>query len=196
MKIENIIVSKEILDFVLGNIGLSYNVDKCKMSTITSLANKSKRSEAKFLRMIPIMFKITAPLAWFTEFDTYHIGVTRWSNSVMHSVLKDGVTLDNFEAKGTYQIRIATHCINQINYIRNCYASSCEQGLNTKKEAKQLIKSVITGNFLYTSIISMNYEVLRNIYQDRINHELSWWQEFLQAFESIPYFNEFIKGDK
>ena len=191
MKISDIIVSKEILDFVLGNIGLSYNVDKCKMATIVSLANKSKRSEAKFMRMIPVHFKITAPLAWFVEFDTMKIGVTRWSNSVMHSVLKNGVSRDDFEVNNWSQEMTANHCISEINMIKDNF----EHCYIDKKLAKLMIKSSITGNFLYTSIISMNYEVLRNIYQDRINHELSWWQEFLQAFEGIPYYNEFIKGD-
>ena len=191
MKIENIIVSKEILDFVLGNIGLSYNVAKCKESTIISLANKSKRSEAKFMRMIPIHFKITAPLAFYVEADTYKIGTVRWSNSVMHSVLKNGVTMDDFETDDPMQQFTAKFCHDTIEVIREYH----NNGNINKNEAKLLIKSAITGNFLYTSIISMNYEVLRNIYQDRINHELSWWQEFLIAFEGIPYYNEFIKGD-
>ena len=185
MKISDIIVSKEILDFVLGNIGLSYNVAKCKESTIISLANKSKRSEAKFMRMIPIHFKITAPLAFYVEADTYKIGTVRWSNSVMHSVLKNRLSDKDFEATNAVQAEIANQAIQITETIIDYYAC----GKINSKQAKLMIKSAIPGNFLYTSIISMNYEVLRNIYQDRISHELSWWQEFLSAFESIPYFN-------
>lgn len=190
MKVTDIKVA--FVDEVLGDIGLSYNIKETRLQTIISLANKSQRSEAKFMTMLPITFRVTAPLAWWIEADTYKVGVRRWSNSVMHSVLNNGLTLEHFEVECEEDEEVALTSINVINRVRKKYK------LNEidRKEAKKRIKKAIGGNYLYTSRITMSYENLRNIYRDRIDHELDWWQTFLEAFKDIPFFEEFIVGEE
>jgi len=180
------------LDEILGDVGLSYNVEKTKLTTIASLANKEKRSEAKFMTMIPITFRIKAPLAWWIEFDTYKVCVRRYSNSVMHSVLKHGLKFKDFENENEDDEQIMESSIMVVERIRQRF----KDGDITKSEAKKRIKKAIPGNFYYTSRVTMSYENLRTIYKDRITHELDWWQQFLKEFEkTIPFYEQFIKGE-
>lgn len=180
------------LDEILGDVGLSYNVEKTKLTTIASLANKKQRSEAKFLTMIPITFKMKAPFAFMTEFDTMKVGVRRWSSSVMHSILKNGLKPKDFENENEDDEKVISHTIEIVEKIRRRF----KDGDINKEEAKKRIKKAIPGNFYYTSRITMSYENLRQCYHDRINHELDWWQQFLKEFEkTIPFYEQFIKGE-
>lgn len=49
---------------------------------------------SKFLRQIMVWVDITAPLYWWSEFDTYKVGVTRDSCSTMHTLLNEIKTFD------------------------------------------------------------------------------------------------------
>ena len=51
----------------------------------------------KYLRQIQVCVDITAPMYWFSEFDTYKIGTTANSTSKMHKLLSYPITKDRFE---------------------------------------------------------------------------------------------------
>lgn len=55
--------------------------------------------EAKFARAIHVQANIKAPLSWWKQFDTYKVGTVRLSDSTMHNILKDPITLESFAAK-------------------------------------------------------------------------------------------------
>ena len=54
----------------------------------------------KYLRMISICVDITAPLYWWSEMDTYSVGVTKNSTSTMHKIMSKPFTPDLFECEG------------------------------------------------------------------------------------------------
>ena len=54
--------------------------------------------EAKFMRCIHVQVNIKAPLSWWKQFDTYKVGTVRLSDSTMHNILKDPITVENFAA--------------------------------------------------------------------------------------------------
>ena len=55
--------------------------------------------EAKFARAIHVQVNIKAPLSWWKQFDTYKVGTVRLSDSTMHNILKDSITVENFAAE-------------------------------------------------------------------------------------------------
>lgn len=191
MKISNIQVYG--LEPALENSGLPYEKGQPKANTLIKLANSKSRSHSKFLRQIMIGFNITASGYFMKEFDTYKIGVTRMSTSTMHTLLNKKLTLDDFEintsSAQTNEVAkvILSYVISKISKI---------QEIDDNSNSKLLvIKSILPESFNYTSYIMMNYEVLRTMYKDRINHRLPEWQEFLNSFKDIPFFEEFIKGE-
>ena len=54
--------------------------------------------EAKFMRCIHVQVNIKAPLSWWKQFDTYKVGTVRLSDSTMHNILKDPITVESFAA--------------------------------------------------------------------------------------------------
>lgn len=54
--------------------------------------------EAKFARAIHVQVNIKAPLSWWKQFDTYKVGTVRLSDSTMHNILKDPITIESFAA--------------------------------------------------------------------------------------------------
>ena len=53
-------------------------------------------SERKFLRMMPVLMDINAPLYWWKEFDTYKVGTVANSCSTMHKIHSQEFTIDDF----------------------------------------------------------------------------------------------------
>lgn len=156
-----------------------------KPKTLNKLAKQSQRSHAKFLRQIMICANIKAPLYWWTEFDTYKIGVTRMSTSVMHTILKKGLSWDDFEPVYRNNEVIKKAILDIKFYIAEPTISDLHK--------VNYIKAMLPSCFLYTSFVTFNYEVLRNMYHDRKNHRLYEWKRFLKEFETIKYFREFIQ---
>lgn len=71
------------------NIG---NNDKKLMDNLAAAGTDHR----KFMRMMPVMVRITAPLYWWKEFDTYKVGTVANSCSTMHKITAKEFTLEDF----------------------------------------------------------------------------------------------------
>lgn len=153
----------------------------------------------KFMRMMPVYVRITAPLYWWKEFDTYKVGTVANSCSTMHKIAEKEFTLEDFSTEhlyfddnkpilaeecGNYRIDGNGHIcltINLLNYWRKKY-------LNTKsKEIWWQMIQLLPSSYNQTRNVMMNYEVLANIYKSRKNHKLDEWREFCKWIEKLPY---------
>jgi len=182
MEITNI--KTAFVEEAIESAGLPFGVDnKIRIETLKKLSKAKQRSHAKFLRQMMICATIRAPLYWWIEFDTYKIGVTRMSTSVMHTLLKTGLSFDDFDSKELFAIKK-----DVIEDINKQIANKCLSDI----DKINYIKASLPGGFLYISFVTMNYEVLRTIYHDRKGHKLFEWKYFLDYFVDIPYFTELI----
>lgn len=153
----------------------------------------------KYMRMMPVYVRITAPLYWWKEFDTYKVGTVANSCSTMHKIAEkefnwgdfsnehlthtDSRHMDeNEDAMNALQV-----VINALNYNRNKY-------LETKNKTLwwQMIQ-LLPSSYNQTRNVMLNYEVLANIYRQRKIHKLDEWREFCKWIESLPY-SELITG--
>lgn len=152
----------------------------------------------KYMRMMPMYVRITAPLYWWKEFDTYKIGTVANSCSTMHKIHEKEFTLDDFSKehlltdepipRRMYSARgmlIAT--IQNLNIFRELYLKTKD-----KKYWWQIIQ-LLPSSYNQTRNVMMNYEVLANIYKSRKNHKLDEWREFCSWIESLLY-SELICG--
>lgn len=172
----------------------------------------------KYMRMIPVYVRITAPLYWWKEFDTYKVGTVANSCSTMHKIQEKEFDRSDFShehiSKGsdaysdTWDIRtsnmffpvsiqdkiyfsaedILDFTIQALNHYREKY-------LETKamKYWWQMIQ-LLPSSYNQTRNVMLNYEVLANIYRQRKNHKLDEWREFCKWIESLPY-SEFVTGE-
>lgn len=160
------------------------------------LCKAGSPEHAKFLRQIVVWVDITAPRFWWSEFDTYKIGTTANSQSTMHRLMKDGIKEEDFcfiFGEDEIANKAMRNYIKEINDLINLY-NSLEPG-DIKEQYFEKIKAMLPEGYMQTRTISLNYEVLRNMYRQRKNHRLSEWHtDFVNWVHTLPY-SEFITDE-
>ena len=151
----------------------------------------------KFMRMLPVYVRITAPLYWWKEFDTYKVGTVANSCSTMHKIAEKEFTLDDFSCEhlmGGY-LEQMRRIIDDLNNARK-YFTVGDQFFSpgNKRDWWQMIQ-LLPSSYNQTRNVMMNYEVLANIYKSRKDHKLDEWRSFCKWIEDLPY-SELITGGK
>lgn len=94
----------------------------------------------KYLRMMPVYVRITAPLYWWKEFDTYKVGTVTNSCSTMHKIAEKEFTLEDFscehlmdfEEKGKLRfspLGTLQNTIDELNDCRDLYLKNQRQSI-------------------------------------------------------------------
>lgn len=143
----------------------------------------------KFMRMLPVYVRITAPLYWWKEFDTYKVGTVANSCSTMHKIQAKEFTMDDFSCEhlmGGY-LEQMRRIIDDLNNARK-YFTVGDQFFSpgNKRDWWQMIQ-LLPSSYNQTRNVMMNYEVLANIYKSRKDHKLDEWRSFCKWVEELPY---------
>ena len=64
--------------------------------TLMQKLSNAGTDHRKFMRMMPVYVRITAPLYWWKEFDTYKVGTVANSCSTMHKIAEKEFTREDF----------------------------------------------------------------------------------------------------
>ena len=145
--------------------------------------SKAGSDHGKFLRQILVSIDLTAPEYFFKEFDTYKVGTVANSTSMMHLLGNRKLTVDDFsfdEPESSY----VYYYLEMINGIRDHWVDS---GKKKPSPEWRLMNQLMAISFLYTRTITLNYQVLKNMYHSRKSHRLIEWHEFCSFVESLPY---------
>ena len=175
--------------------------------------SKAGTDHRKFMRMMPVYVRITAPLYWWKEADTYKIGTVANSCSTMHKIAEKEFTLEDFSMEHLLSIDDSGASFDHSCIVRNpenkneliegeLVSASIEcikltiDVLNTyryrflktkdKKYWWQMIQ-LLPSSYNQTRNVMLNYEVLANIYRQRKNHKLDEWRDVCKWIESLPY---------
>jgi hypothetical protein len=127
----------------------------------------------KFLESITVWIDIEAPRGWWQEFDTYRVGMTKQSDSTMHTIQRRLTTEDDYEP-GTEPRMIIT--FNKILHEETAAFT------NTKRltgKSLQRVKWNLPEGYLQSRVVCLNYKTLRGIFLQRWNHSLEQWQTFI-----------------
>lgn len=147
----------------------------------------------KFMRMMPVYVRITAPLYWWKEFDTYKVGTVSNSCSTMHKIQAKEFTMEDFSCEHLNRIGTSSlwDIIDILNVARKLYLNGGEyKGENYNSKDKQVwwqMIQLLPSSYNQTRNVMMNYEVLANIYKSRRGHKLDEWVDFCHWIESLPY---------
>lgn len=170
---------------------------------------KAGPEHAKYRRMIVAYADVTAPLYWWKEYDTYKVGTVANSCSTMHKIADKEFTLKDFSYEhlddefecvkssaadpydGDFKtsIGILLDTIEGLNWWRNQYLHQKEINAGTERLRWcwwQLIQ-LLPSSYNQRRTLMLNYEVLANIYHQRLNHKLDEWREFSSWIEQLPY---------
>lgn len=159
----------------------------------------------KFLRQIFVSMDITAPLYWWKEFDTYKVGTVANSCSTMHKLPEKEFTPDDFSHEHLDRfvvdrggdiapvfdfVRYFEYVIEWLNQARGLYLETKD-----KRYWWQMIQ-LLPSSYNQLRTVTLNYEVLLNMYNARKDHKLDEWRKFCGVIAELPYFKDFIdKGD-
>ena len=157
---------------------------------------KAGPSHAKFMRMIPVIFDISAPLYWWKEMDTYKIGTVRNSCSTMHKITSKEFTFEDFSYPfNNYYPHFDQMFIDTIDILNVCRKQYMkEKDSVRKKEIWNFLIAYLPSSYNQISTMTMNYQVLSTIYQQRKNHKLTEWHQFCDWIETLPM-HELITGE-
>ena len=155
---------------------------------------KAGSEHRKFLRQIFVAVDITAPLYFFKELDTYKVGTVANSTSTMHKLASTPITIDCFEM-GDFTPLIDNFKIDLSWQTVMTYLEQLRQRYNETKDKrywKELIR-LLPESWLQKRTITMNYENILNMYQQRKNHKLTEWSKsFCDWVKTLPYAEELI----
>ena len=147
----------------------------------------------KFLRQIIVSLDINAPLYWWKEFDTYKVGTVANSTSTMHKI----------HAKPFERGDFSHDCLDEDGVVvLDAIVSYLERERELYNRTKEKIHfmnmiQILPSSYNQLRTVTLNYEVLVNMYYARRTHKLAEWKSFCEMIEQLPYTKELIlvKGE-
>ena len=165
-------------NFVLGDNDLS----------LASRLAKAGSDHRKYLRQVIVSMDISAPLYWWKEFDTYKVGTVANSCSTMHKIQAKEFTRADFSCE-----KMSEGALTVLDSVISFMEGERLAFIETKDKAhwNNMIQLLPTSyNQLRT--VTLNYEVLINIYRARRYHKLDEWKILCAEIEKLPYAKELI----
>ena len=165
-------------NFVLGDNDLSL---------ATRLA-KAGSDHRKYLRQVIVSMDILAPLYWWKEFDTYKVGTVANSTSTMHKIQAKKFTREDFscEKMSDGALAVLDAVIEFMEAERVAFVESKD------KDRWYNMIQLLPTSYNQLRTVTLNYEVLINIYRARRYHKLDEWKTLCAEIEKLPYAKELI----
>lgn len=156
--------------------------------TLMKKLYKAGTEHRKYLRQIFVSMDITAPLYWISEFDTYKIGTVRNSCSFMHKGVSKPFDITDFSIHDSVisqsVLGLWQTIIESLNLIRDAYLA------NKDSDIFQSLRCLLPCGYNQRFTVTMNYENVISIINQRKNHKLDEWREFVEILEHLPYIKE------
>lgn len=194
------------LDYNKDEVYTKFAIGKNDLELMQKLI-KAGSEHRKFLRQIMVAVDVTAPMYFFSEFDTYKVGTVANSTSKMHKLASTPITKDCFEmgdfeqvtfTRDSAGIDIKLSTQNVWNGIISDLEALRQKYLETKDKRywKELIR-LLPESWLQTRTITMNYENLLSMVHQRKNHKLTEWSiDFINWVKTLPYAEELLFLEK
>lgn len=186
-------------------VHMFYEIGKNDLDLMCRLY-KGGSEHRKYLRQICVSMDITAPLYWWKEFDTYKVGTTANSCSTMHKIHEKEFTIGDF----SFDHLLNTGCdlfniqwenglfdrnvqpmeflhewiINVLNICRAKYMETKD------KDYWWQIIQLLPSSYNQRRTVTMNYENVVNMINQRTGHKLDEWNEFVEILKGLPYVKE------
>ncbi|MCI8807308.1 MAG: hypothetical protein HFF20_01775 [Oscillospiraceae bacterium] len=164
--------------YVLGENDLALAVRLCAAGS----------DHRKFLRQILVSMDITAPLYWWKEFDTYKVGTVANSTSTMHKLHAKPLEVGDFSTDHLTPASLAqfTQYVGYLEGVRRRFVEGKD-----KADWYDLIQ-LLPASYDQLRTVTLNYEVLVNLYYARRGHKLDEWHTLCDEILKLPYARELL----
>ena len=165
-------------NFVLGENDLS----------LASRLAKAGSDHRKYLRQVIVSMDILAPLYWWKEFDTYKVGTVANSTSTMHKIQAKEFSREDFSCE-----KMSEDALKVLDSVIAFMEGERVKFIDTKsKDHWHNMIQMLPTSYNQLRTVTMNYEVLINIYRARRYHKLDEWKILCAEIEKLPYAKELI----
>ena len=125
----------------------------------------------KFLESIQVWVYVQATRGFWSEFDTYRVGMTKNSSSTMHTLDKREVTPADFSVRTAPQsIEAFNSCLHEYKDFGNEFYHDIAY-----------LKDNLPEGWLQERQLCFNYMTLQNIVNQRQKHRLTYWNFFCDS---------------
>ena len=156
-----------------------------------SLASRLARAGSdhrKYLRQIFVTMDILAPLYWWKEFDTYKVGTVANSTSTMHKIQAKKFELEDFSHD-----HLTDEGIEALQTLIDFIEGERLKFIETKDKTHwHNMIQLLPSSYNQLRTVTLNYEVLINIYYARKSHKLDEWKYMADVIRNLPYADELI----
>jgi hypothetical protein len=163
-------------DSALLGLSLSYDQTSERMPAVAKRLRFRGNGHNKFLESIVVWLDVTAPRYFWQQFDTYRVGVTKQSQSTMHTMTSRPLLQTDFAHS------IPSAHLDHLN--RLIEASNWEA-----------VKHDLPESFEQRRIVCANYMALQRMIHQRETHRLAEWREFIGAVMAQAAHPELLKED-
>ena len=169
-----------------------YILGENDLSLAKRLRNAGTSDHRKYLRQVMLSVDITAPMYWWTEYDTYKIATVANSTSTMHKIQSKPFEIDDFSHDHLTEngLKVLRALVDEMEKIRLEYVETKDKAL--WYDLIQLLPS----SYNQMRTCTLNYETLINIYKSRKHHKLDEWRSFCEWIETLPYARELIIAEE
>jgi len=157
-------------------LSLSYQQDPERMTEVARRLCFRGDGHNKFLESIFVWLDMDAPRYFWQQFDTYRVGVSKQSESTMHTITARPLVQEDFASP------IPVSYLNHLNAL-------------IEQEAWEAVKHHLPESFLQRRIVCVNYMALQRIVRQRITHRLPEWQWFAAELTDQVQHPELIKEE-
>lgn len=161
---------------------------------------KAGSEHRKFMRQIFVSVDITAPLYWWSEYDTYKIGTAANSCSKMHKIhSKEFFRNDfSFDELNKESLIFLDTIIAKLEELRLKYIETKD------KQYWYAIIQLLPSSYNQRRTVTMTYENVFNMIHQRMNHKLNEWSgkddsskpNFISWAKKLPYAEELLFIEK
>lgn len=171
----------------------TFYVGEDDLALMTKLS-KAGDDHGKFMRMLPVIVgKLTAPLYFWKQLDTYKVGTVADSCSTMHTLTSRPFRLEDFSFDYTEEA-LGKSYVDMLNSMWSFWYTAADE--EKKQRSWYMINELLPNCYNQTRTWSTNYQVLKHIYHARKNHKLKEWHDFCDWIETLPHAKELIIGEE
>ena len=152
-------------------LSLSFNREPADMPAVAKGLAKRGGGHGKFLESIAVWLDVTAPMDFWLQADTYRVGMTKQSESTMHTLTRTKLAQENFEAPIP---------LSYLNYLNSCIDGGAPI---------EFLKKMLPCGFLQRRVLCTNYKTLQHIINQRKGHKLPEWKTFIESLRPLEHYD-------
>jgi len=154
-----LVIEEHGYETALLGLSLSYGQEARGMGAVAQRLRFLGDGHNKFLESIVIWLDVDAPRYFWQQYDTYRVGVTKQSESTMHTMTARQLGQEDFAYP------IPPGHLAHLNRL-------------IEKKAWEQVKRDLPESFLQRRIVCQNYMSLQRVMRQRKGHRLSEWAIF------------------